>query len=422
MSSVSSTSTLASWDPIELLDLVNPDKLSITCVGYAPSCQRRCRNPVACYNIQAAKALMRQLVRPVATNDELKDMLFRLAEYTLCRRYHQNQARTVSDGWFVLVQRHLNNEDDHGSDTSEDDDDDSDSESSTGSGSDSEDDHDGRGDTTAQASRNDAEELRRRFDELETLQREFDDLLRRQRQNLRNRVPAPSLVALPPHTHPTSRSNRAADRPSNTTHQHQDSREARRNAEQQRQEEAHQTAERNRAAAREQLRRERAEQVKRDEAIRRAQREQAERKARDEAERLLKKQQAEKARLERERRVKEAEQARVLSWANAWSRYEAAWDEFAFSRSDTDISTCAIWPTKTGSFQSCCEEDVKAFFRCRPESMNRRILRRQALRWHPDRAARFIAHLVEEKMAGDVLKTVTMISQVVIGIMGVTSL
>lgn len=408
---------------MELFELVNPDKLSITCVGYAPSCRRRCRNPIACHNIHAAKALMRQLVRPVATNDELKDLLFRLAEYTLCRRYHQNQARTVSDGWFVLVQRHLNNEDDHGSDTSEDNDDDSDSESSTGSGSDSDDDDDDDSeDTTAQGSMNDAEELRRRFDELETLQREFDDLLRRQRQNLRNCVPAPSLVALPPQTHPTSRSNREADRPNNTTHQHRHPREARRNAEQQRQEEAHQTAERNRAAAREQLRRERAEQVKRDEAIRRAQREQAERKAREEAERLLKRQQAEKARLERERKAKEEGQARILSWANAWSRYEAAWDEFAFSSGDIDVSSCAIWPTKTGLFQSCCDEDVKAFFRCRPESMNRRMLRRQALRWHPDRAARLVARLTDEKMVGEVLKTVTMISQVVIGIMGVTSL
>ncbi|GAB7328350.1 hypothetical protein MBLNU13_g00340t1 [Cladosporium sp. NU13] len=153
MSSVSSTSTLASWDPMELFQLVNPDKMSITCVGYAPSCRRRCRNPIAYRNVQAAKELMRQVVRPGVSNTDLKEMLFDLAEYTLCRRDHPDQATDMSNRWFGMVQRHRDDEDDHGSDTSDDDDNDSDDgASSTSSDSDDSDD-DNKNDN--------AEELRR---------------------------------------------------------------------------------------------------------------------------------------------------------------------------------------------------------------------------------------------------------------------
>lgn len=435
---------------MELFQLMNPDKLAMTCVGHAPSCGRRCRNPIAHHNVQAAKGVMRQIVRPVASDDELKEMLFDLAGYTLCRRYHQNQARTVSIRWFGLVQRQRDDEEDRGSDTSEDDDDDSDSDSSTGSGSDTDSDSDDNDDNRngRTAFNNNAGELRRRFEELETLQREFDELLQRQRQNLQNRIPPSSTATQTRYAQASSRPSRAADLRNDTARHHRESQGARHEAEQLRQEEAHQTAERNRAAARDQLRRERAEQARRDEALRRAEREQAqreaeakaeaerllqaektrlkreqaEREAKAEAERLKQQQQAEAARLEHERKSREQAQARALSWETAWERYEAAWSEFVCGGGDADVSICAIWPTKSGLLQSCCEEDVRAFFRCRPKSMNRRMVRRQALRWHPDHAARLFAAVADQNMVGEMLRTVTMISQVVIGIMGGTAL
>lgn len=361
MSSVSSTSTLASWDPMELFHLMNPDKMSITCVGYAPSCRRRCRNPIAYHNIQAAKAVMRQLVHPGISNTDLKEMLFDLAGYTLCRRYHQDQAMNVSDRWFDMVQRHHDDdEEDRFSDTSDDGDDGSDDygASSTSSSSDDSDDDD-EDDTPPPRANDSAQELRRRFDELETLQCEFEELLQRQRQTLHNRMRSTSLVIQTQQPQATQRPDSEPRGYNSTTRKREDKKETLRNAEQLRQEEAHRAAQRAREIAREQLRRERAERLKREEAEREARREK-----KAEAERLLK-EQAEKARLERERQAKEkkAEQWRMVEWEMAWMRYKLAWEDIADLSVplDDDILTSEIWPTKTGAFVSCCEEDVKAF-------------------------------------------------------------
>ena len=407
---------------MELFQLVNPDKLSITCVGYAPSCRRRCRNPIAFRNVQAAKTVMRQAVRPGVSNTDLKEMLFDLAEYTLCQRYHQDQATNVSNRWFGMVQRHRDDEDDHGSDTSDDDDDDSDDgASSTSSSSDDSEDHDN----------DDAEEVRRRFDELETLQREFEELLQRQRQSLQDRMSRSTLTTQRRQPQENQRQNSGSSRSSNTQ-ERRDKEAALRKTEHARQESDYLAAQRAREATREQLRRDRAERAKREEAQRQAQaqREAEEKaKAEAEAERLRKKkQEAEKARLDRERQAKEQkeqQQSRVSSWETAWLRYETAWANIAPNSTntpvDTDIRVSQIWPTKSGSFASCCEEDVRAFFRCQPGDVNRRMLRRQALRWHPDRAARLFAYVADEVVLGELLRTVTMISQVVIGIMGVAA-
>ena len=367
---------------------------------------------------------MRQLVRPGVSNTDLKEMLFDLAGHTLCQRYHQDQATDVSNRWLGQVQRHRDNRDDNGSDTSEDDDGDSDDgASSTSNSSDNSNDDDN----------DNAEELRRRFDELETLQREFEELLQRQRQSLQDRMSRSTLVSQTRQPQGNRRPSSEISR-SRTARERVNQEEVLREAEQARQEADYLTAQRARENAREQLRRDRAEQVKREEAQRQAQAQReaeakakAEAEAEAEAERVRKEAEAEKARLDRERQAKEKkeQQTRVSSWETAWLRYEAAWASITPNSSsspvDTDIRMAQIWPTKSGSFASCCEDDVRAFFRCQPGDVNRRILRRQALRWHPDRAARMFAYMADESVVGELLKTVTMISQVVIGIMGVAA-
>ena len=416
---------------MELFQLVNPDRMSITCVGYAPSCRRRCRNPIAHHNIQAAKAVMRQLVGPGVKDADLKGMLYDLAEYTLCRRYHQDQATEVSARWFGMVQRHGDDEDDRGSDTSNDDDNDSDDGASSTSGSSTDSNDDDNNDNE--------EELRRRFDELETLQREFEELLQRQRQSLQDRG-SRSTHNRQARQSQENRRQSCESRRSTTTHERRYHEEALRNAEQVRQEEAYRDAQRNREATREKLRRDRAEQAKREDAQRQAQAQreaevkakakakaeaEAKAKAEAEAERIRKEAEAERARLNREHQAKEEKerQSRVSSWETAWLRYEAAWAEIGPNGAhiDTDIRTSQIWPTKSGSFASCCEEDVRAFFRCQPGDVSRRILRRQALRWHPDRAARLFAGVADEVVVRELLRTVTMISQVVIGVMAIAA-
>jgi hypothetical protein len=361
---------------------------------------------------------MRQIVRPGVSNIELKEELFNLAGYTLCRRYHQDQATEVSNRWFVMVPRHRRDEDNHGSDTSDGDDDSDDGASSTSSSSDDSNDDDNEAAALPRAN-NDAQELRRRFEELETLQREFEELLQRQRGSLQDHV-ASSHLSAPRHQSRISRQQDCDFTPSDNIAQRQ---KVQQEAEQTRQEEADLVAQREREAARDQLRRDRVEQARREEAQRQAQGER-EAKAKAEAERIAK-EQAEKARLDQEHQAdeKRKQQSRVCSWETAWARYEAAWSDLAQNNTlvSSDVRSSLIWPTRRGSLASCCEEDVRAFFRCQPGDVNRRLLRRQALRWHPDRAVRLFASVADDLVLGELVKTVTMISQIVIGIMGVAS-
>jgi hypothetical protein len=420
MSSTTSTATLASWDPMQVLSLLNPAKLAITCVGYAPSCRRRCRNPIAARNISSAKVVMRELVRPGLSDDEVKNFLFELAEYTLCRRYHQDQATVVSDGWWRLVQAHLEREEEGGSDTSDDGDDNF---SSDGSGSDS----DGDSDDGSSGGRNRGNENTPLPAEdflltLERLQREFDELLQRQRQHLLrgNSSTVPAIRA-------QQLRNGEAHQIDNSLQQRLTEQKAEREAEQLRREEAYLLAEREREEARERSRRAtaEAERARREEAQRQAAREKAQREA--EAERLRQEEAAaaaEKACQERQRQDKERQrQARAQAWEDAWLRYEQAWSQVSSDNKPpkVDVRMSSIWPTKTGSYSSCSENDVKLFFISQPGSVSRNVIRRQALRWHPDRAARLFGHVKDESQLKELMKAVTMISQVVIGIMAIAS-
>jgi hypothetical protein len=378
---------------------------------------------------------MRQVVRPGVSNADLKEMLFDLAGYTLCRRYHQNQATDISDRWFGLVQRHCGNEDDRGSDTSDDDDDDDDDDgdsddgtSSTGSSSDDSGDDDNDNAPRRRVAEN-AQELRRRFDELETLQHEFEELLQRQRRSLQDRMSRSTLAS----QRRPSRENRRAgsDLSRHSTNRERESQvEIIRTAEQARHEADYTAAQPAIEAAHEQCCRDRAEQARREEAQQQAQAQrEAEAKANAEAERLREEQKAERlceeeeeerARLDRERQTKEQRaqnQSRILSWKTAWAELTP---DSNSTPVDTDVRTSEIWPTKSGSFVSCCE-DVRAFFRYQPGAVNRRILGMQALRWHQDRAARLFACVADELMVGEVMRTVTMISRVVVRIIGVAA-
>jgi hypothetical protein len=422
MSSTASTATLASWDPMHVLSLMNPAILAITCVGYAPWCRRRCRNPIAARNISSAKVVMRQLVRPGLSDDDVKNLLFELAEYLLCRRYHQDQAGVVSDGWWRLLQAHLEREEEGGSGTSDDGDDGDDDTNSDGSGSDSDSDSDdGSGGRHNRGNENTPLPAEDFLITLERLQREFDELLQRRRQHLLrgNDSTVPAIRA-------QQLRNGEAHQIDNSLQQRLTEQKAEREAEQLRREEAYLLAQREREEARERSRRAtaEAEQARREEAQRQAAREKAQREA--EAERLRQEEAAaaEKARQERQRQDKERQrQARAQAWEDAWLRYEQAWSQISSDNkpSEFDVRMSSIWPTKTGSYSSCSESDVKLFFISQPGSVSRNVIRRQALRWHPDRAARLFGHVKDESQLRELMKAVTMISQVVIGIMAIAS-
>ena len=90
---------VARWDPSKVLGNIDNRSCSITCVGYARTANRRCRNPIAAENQAKAAMVVTELSRLDISSPEVTYLLKRLAPLVLCRRWHQNQAVDVVDDW-----------------------------------------------------------------------------------------------------------------------------------------------------------------------------------------------------------------------------------------------------------------------------------------------------------------------------------
>ena len=131
-----------------------------------------------------------------------------------------------------------------------------------------------------------------------------------------------------------------------------------------------------------------------------------------------------KRRLGREKKEQKKEEVRQRyeqnlqqSWPSAWARHERACTKLSNSNTqptDLEIHKLDFWRTREGSLSSCNEVTVRQFFAYRPPALDRKALRRQSMLWHPDRAMRIFAHANNTEA---ILKTVTMVSQVINGAM-----
>ena len=87
------------WDPFATLEIINPARGSFTCVGHAPSKRRRCQNPIARHNRDAASNILDSIAQASANSKALESKLRELARVSLCLAYHQNQVDTVVAQW-----------------------------------------------------------------------------------------------------------------------------------------------------------------------------------------------------------------------------------------------------------------------------------------------------------------------------------
>jgi len=87
------------WDAVEVLDIINPDRGCLTCVGYAPSCRRRCRNPINAGNRATAFRLLDRIAYSKPQSPDTRKLLHELAKCALCLRNHQDQAHDVVAQW-----------------------------------------------------------------------------------------------------------------------------------------------------------------------------------------------------------------------------------------------------------------------------------------------------------------------------------
>ena len=86
------------WSPAVVLN-IDPNSSTFTCVGYAPSRGRRCRNPIACVNRQESVKTLLKMSRLDPHSQRVDDELEELASRLLCKRWHQDQAAAMKRQW-----------------------------------------------------------------------------------------------------------------------------------------------------------------------------------------------------------------------------------------------------------------------------------------------------------------------------------
>lgn len=90
------------WDPEAILGIINPDRGSFTCVGYAPSMRRRCRNPIARNNRDFVYGLLELLVLIGPGGRKFATLLEEAAYRSLCWR-HGNQTDGIVRKWEASI-------------------------------------------------------------------------------------------------------------------------------------------------------------------------------------------------------------------------------------------------------------------------------------------------------------------------------
>jgi hypothetical protein len=94
-----------SFNAIDLLELINPDKLAFTCVGDTAT-GRRCRNPIAQKDVQSARRILATLPSIVQDEEELDRSLYKLAALCICKNRrvgHQSQQGSVVAEWTEII-------------------------------------------------------------------------------------------------------------------------------------------------------------------------------------------------------------------------------------------------------------------------------------------------------------------------------
>jgi hypothetical protein len=91
------------WDPRKILEITNPDTGKFTCVGFAPSCGRRCRNPIAQGNQQKVFDMLDEIALSSPSSRQVASKLPKIASISLCVRNHRSQVEEVVAEWQTIL-------------------------------------------------------------------------------------------------------------------------------------------------------------------------------------------------------------------------------------------------------------------------------------------------------------------------------
>src|SRR3954466_5976860 len=102
--SISSEQKGKLWDPYAILEIINPDTKSFTCVGYAASRGRRCQNPIAQRNRTYVYNTIDALALKPPNSSAVASQLPEIAGRALCRAVHQYQVHSIVEQWQEAIQ------------------------------------------------------------------------------------------------------------------------------------------------------------------------------------------------------------------------------------------------------------------------------------------------------------------------------
>lgn len=104
-SNVQSVKGAKLWDPVKILGIINSDPgyQCITCIGFAPSQRRRCRNPINASNRSHIFDVLEDLSYLDPVTPAVTQKLRSIAGSALCVSLHQGQAETVLQKWIDKI-------------------------------------------------------------------------------------------------------------------------------------------------------------------------------------------------------------------------------------------------------------------------------------------------------------------------------
>ena len=339
------------WNPSTTLGIINPDYDCLTCIGYAPSQGRRCRNPIRADNRALITRTLDEIAYLPPDSPAVMSRLRAIAGPALCVRYHQGQAGTVVMQWqrkIQLLKPQIGER---------------------------------KPAKSVQSSRLQEPVRDRRVENLKDQLKEMEEAMAKLREEIDNQrhqgqeCEGPKERAAKDCQEDERKQWRSAER----------NREARRK-ESERLEKERLEKER---LEKERLEKERLEK----ERLAKEKREKEEKQRREREEAAAKeriRQRAQKLREERERKKREKEQKEREEWDQLWAQYQERWVQFKASASDIregDLRDGIPWPVKSGSYRDVKDSNVKEFFH---NTVSRdgdmvKLVRKECLKWHPDR-------------------------------------
>ncbi|PVH99184.1 hypothetical protein DM02DRAFT_672846 [Periconia macrospinosa] len=356
------------WDPIATLEIINPARGNITCVGYAPSCGRRCRNPINYGNRESAYELLEALSYIDTSTTNISGKLRQLAQFTLCVRYHQDQDERMVKVWSKQIRQQQRM---------------------------------GIGEEPLLHARQKTksadffeafeQKLREEQEWMKRLQERVECL---EKENQRLKYEAEKRREY-------SDEEKQQKKRNEETQRKKDEETQRRKDEEKRQQEKNEEEEL-------QKKQEEEKQKKSEEQNKRRKEEEAKAKeAREREERNERvRRRAEEMRKMRAQKVKEQADKERQEWHQAWLRYVSQWEQIkknGTKGTSEKLRETIPWPVKSGNYKDVSEAAIEEFFqKALPQDADSALtlayMKAECLKWHTDRIPRMFGTIEDETL------------------------